>query len=155
MAMHRRRHRPKGRYLEHTTKVWVRFSEVDSLRIVWHGHFLKYFEDGRGAFGRRYGLSYQDLLNAGLIVPVVHASCDHLQSARYGDELAISTRLYEQEAAKLLYYYEVTRTADGALLATGKTIQAFLDTDLVLLLTLPDFMRAFYDQWREAMLIHA
>jgi acyl-CoA thioester hydrolase len=134
--------------------VRVRFSEVDSLRIVWHGHFLKYFEDGRAAFGHKYGLSYQDFLNAGLIVPVVHASCDHLQPARYGDELAISTRLYEQEAAKIFYYYEVTRAADGALLATGETIQAFLDTDLILLLTLPDFMRSFYDHWKEAMLTH-
>jgi hypothetical protein len=48
----------------------------------------------------------------------------------------------------------VTRAADGALLATGKTIQAFLDTDLILLLTLPDFMRSFYDQWKEAMLTY-
>ena len=36
----------------------IRFSEVDSLLIVWHGHYLKYFEDAREAFGRKYGLGY-------------------------------------------------------------------------------------------------
>ena len=36
----------------------IRFHEVDSLRIVWHGHYLKYFEDGREAFGRKYGIGY-------------------------------------------------------------------------------------------------
>lgn len=36
----------------------VRFDEVDSLGIVWHGHYVKYLEDGREAWGRKYGLTY-------------------------------------------------------------------------------------------------
>ena len=31
-------------------EIIVRFSEVDSMRIVWHGNYLKYFEDGRESF---------------------------------------------------------------------------------------------------------
>ena len=29
----------------------VRFNEVDSMAIVWHGNYVKYFEDARIAFG--------------------------------------------------------------------------------------------------------
>ena len=28
-----------------TKEIIVRFSEVDSMRIVWHGNYLKYFFD--------------------------------------------------------------------------------------------------------------
>ncbi len=53
-----RRHRwgtPSSDYLEVTTQVRVRFQEVDSLRVVWHGHYLSYCEEGRTAFGREFG----------------------------------------------------------------------------------------------------
>ena len=33
------------------TSFQVRFSEVDSMKIVWHGEYIRYFEDGREAFG--------------------------------------------------------------------------------------------------------
>ncbi len=148
-----RRGRPKGRYLERSINLRVRFNEVDSLRIVWHGHFLKYFEDGRGALGRQYGISYLDLLDAGLLVPIVSASCQYYQPARYGDELTVTARLYEQESAKIFFYYEVNRSEDGVLLAAGRTVQAFLDMDGNLLITLPDFMRAFYARWQDEMLV--
>ena len=39
----------------------VRFNETDPLGIVWHGNYIKYFEEGREAFGRKYGLSYLDV----------------------------------------------------------------------------------------------
>jgi len=37
--------------LNSTTKIQVRFNEADPLGIVWHGHYIRYFEDGREAFG--------------------------------------------------------------------------------------------------------
>ena len=36
----------------------IRFSEVDSMNVVWHGSYPLYFEDAREAFGRKYGLSF-------------------------------------------------------------------------------------------------
>ena len=32
----------------------VRFSEVDSMNVVWHGSYMLYFEDAREEFGRKY-----------------------------------------------------------------------------------------------------
>ncbi len=58
--------------LINTIKIRIRFSEVDSLKVVWHGHYLKYFEDGREAFGRQYGIGYMDFFANGIIVPLVH-----------------------------------------------------------------------------------
>ena len=40
--------------LVNKTSLRVRFSEVDSMQIVWHGEYVRYFEDGaRGATRRR------------------------------------------------------------------------------------------------------
>ena len=36
------------------TPIRVRFSEVDSMQVVWHGEYMRYFEDGREDFGRRF-----------------------------------------------------------------------------------------------------
>ena len=42
--------------LSTTIRVQVRFSEVDAIRMVWHGNYVRYMEDAREAFGREYGL---------------------------------------------------------------------------------------------------
>ena len=40
----------------------VKFSEIDSMRIVWHGNYVAYFEDGRESFSRRYpGIGYDTM----------------------------------------------------------------------------------------------
>ena len=36
----------------------IRFSEVDSMKVVWHGSYALYFEDAREAFGEKYDLRY-------------------------------------------------------------------------------------------------
>lgn len=143
---------PKGKYLEHRVPARVRFQEVDSLQVVWHGHYLTYFEDARAALGGRYGISYTDIMEAGLAAPVVHAACDYLRPARYGDDLEVLIRLIRTPGAKLTFYYEVSRLADGALLARGRTVQAFVDADEELVLTTPPFLREFYRRWEGSML---
>ena len=46
----------KNNILSVTKPFEIRFSEVDSMGVVWHGHYVKYFEDAREAFGAKYGL---------------------------------------------------------------------------------------------------
>ncbi|MCH5716298.1 acyl-CoA thioesterase [Niabella hibiscisoli] len=50
------------RTLSHTIEVLIRFNEADPLGIVWHGHYVRYFEDGREAFGEQYGIGYMHFL---------------------------------------------------------------------------------------------
>ena len=63
--------------LVNKTSLRVRFSEVDSMQIVWHGEYVRYFEDGREAFGREFaGLGYMDIYASGYTAPIVEL---HLQ----------------------------------------------------------------------------
>ncbi|MBL4847036.1 MAG: acyl-CoA thioesterase [Planctomycetes bacterium] len=114
---------PQGPFLEATAAVRVRFQEVDSLRIVWHGHYMTYCEEGRLAFGREFELGYDDLARSELAAPIVHAELDFHAPARFGEELAVRTRLYPVPGAQLQFRYRITR--QGSLLATGFSVQAF------------------------------
>jgi len=139
---------PPSRYLEEQTQVRVRFQEVDGLRIVWHGHYLTYFEEGRLAFGRRFGLEYRDVLEQGYVIPLVHAECDYYAPARHGDVLTVVARLHPEAAARLTFSFEV-RAEDQRLLAAGITVQAFTDPDGALVLTRPAFYEAFLERWAD------
>lgn len=44
--------------LQSSLRFRIRFSEIDAMRVVWHGAYAKYFEDAREQFGKDYGLDY-------------------------------------------------------------------------------------------------
>ena len=129
----------KNTGLTNRTTVKVRFSEVDSLRIVWHGHFIKYFEDGREAFGNQYGFGYLDFYEQKLVTPIVDVSCQIKRHLVYGDEIIIETEFINTDAAKIIFEYKIFNKKDKSIVATGKSIQVFLSTKGELILTNPDF----------------
>ena len=62
--------------LKDRTEVKVRFGEVDSMGIVWHGNYVKYIEEGRESFGKKYGISYLDIYAKNVMAPVVSMKLD-------------------------------------------------------------------------------
>ncbi|MEI6148002.1 MAG: acyl-CoA thioesterase [bacterium] len=136
-------------YLSETTQVRVRFQEVDSMRIVWHGHYLSYFEDARRALGRRYGLDYPVFLQNNIGAPLVSLWVDYLSPALTNDMLEVEARLYKSEGAQLEFCYQVKRAGTGLLLATGGSIQAFTTLQGELLLTWPALMIERYEAWKD------
>lgn len=132
---------PTQPYLEAQTCVQVRFQEVDALQVVWHGHYISYFEDARAALGERFGISYIDLKNAGVAAPVVHVSCDYCRPARFGDELLVTVRLLAHESAKIECLYTVEHAQSHETLAYGRTLQVFTDFNGEMLLVQPDVLR--------------
>ncbi len=140
--MRRRREAARGACLEAATTVRVRFQEVDSLRVVWHGHYLTYFEEGRTAFGREHSFGYEQILAAGYVAPLVRVEIDFLAPARYGDVLTVRTRLYPAAGARLDYSYLITDGA-GRGLAAGSSVQLFTELDGTLVLTRPPFFERF------------
>lgn len=131
--------------LTNITEVSVKFSEVDSLGIVWHGHYIRYFEDGRESFGKNYNLSYLDFYNQGYVVPIVSIQCDYKRFLRYDDRVLIETTYVPCEPAKINFQYRLLNAETGELIVTGSTVQVFLDkTKFVLQLTNPDF----FQEWK-------
>ncbi|MCW3785549.1 acyl-CoA thioesterase [Plebeiibacterium sediminum] len=133
--------------LVNITKVKVRFSEVDSMHIVWHGNYVKFLEDGREAFGSQYGLGYYDVYEEGYMTPIVKVDIDYKNQVRYGEELEVKTIFESVDAAKICFRYEISKVSDKLIVAKGKTIQVFLDTEGDLQLTNPPFYTSWKEKW--------
>jgi acyl-CoA thioester hydrolase len=132
--------------LTECTNILIRFNEADPLGIVWHGHYVRYFEDGREAFGEKYGLRYLDIFEKGFTVPVVNVQCDYKRSLRYGDRVIVETRYVDDLAAKIKFEYILTNPATGEIVAKGSSVQVFLDkeTSSLQLIAPP-----FFSEWKK------
>ncbi|NIJ55127.1 acyl-CoA thioesterase [Dyadobacter arcticus] len=123
----------------------IRFSETDAMGVVWHGNYLKFFEDGREAFGRAYGLEYLKIFDRGYFTPIVKSEIDHKAPVFYGQVIKVITRYVPAKSAKIQFEYEVVNMTTRELCAVGKTMQVFLDKETrVLELITPEF----YRQWK-------
>lgn len=129
--------------LSYTSKFRIRFNETDPLGIVWHGHYVTYLEDGREAFGEKFGISYKDIQNAGLFAPIVKCTVDYKFPLRHGDQATIETIYVNEAAAKLHFTYTIFN-GSGQLAATGETIQVFTDQKGELFLSNP----SFFEEWK-------
>jgi len=131
--------------LSNRTEIQVRFKEADLLGIVWHGHYISYFEDGREAFGNMHGLGYLDVYKLGFVIPVVSVQCDFKRPLRYGDRVIIETKYVPCEAAKMKFNYRLFNAGTGELVATGSSVQIFLDREeSILQLANPPF----FEEWK-------
>ena len=127
------------------TRTQVRFSDVDSMGVVWHGNYIKLFEDGREAFGNRYSINYMDFYSKGVLIPIVKINCEYKKPLKYGDTAVIETRFVNCDAAKLQYEYTIYRNNTDEIVATGSSLQVFLNMDMELLLDFPPF----YYEWKK------
>lgn len=136
---------PTDNDLRSVNEVQVRFSEVDSLRIVWHGHYLKYFEEGREAFGAKHDLGYLKVLDEGYVTPLVQVHCDYKRPLEYGDTAEVETIFRDTEAAKICFDFIVRSKKSGDIACTGSSVQVFLNRKNELMLTPP----AFFLAWKQ------
>ena len=100
----------------------VPFHDVDIMGVAWHGHYVKYFEAGRGALLRALDYDYPQMRDSGYLWPVVECQLKYLRPARYGQKLRVSARLLEYEN-RLKIGYEITDAASCERLTRGYTIQ--------------------------------
>lgn len=130
------------------TKFQVRFSEVDAMKIVWHGDYAHYFEDGREAFGQKYsGIGYLDIYESGYLTPIVDMRIEYKSSLTIGDTAIVETRYIAHPGAKICFDYIIRKESDGTLIATGYTVQVFLNKQRELELISPDFYQNWKKKW--------
>jgi len=136
----------KNIWLKNETEVIVRFNEADPLGIVWHGHYVRYFEDGREAFCKEQGISYIDFYRNGWAIPIVSISCNYKKPLRYGETVIVETTYIPCVAAKLLFEYRILHPETKEIIALGSSIQVFVDATTFELQLFPP---PFFLNWKE------
>jgi acyl-CoA thioester hydrolase len=134
-----------------TVKRSVRFEEVDSMGVVWHGCYPSYFEEARVALGHRYGISYSDFIRERIPVPVRQMQIDYFYPLRFEEDMEITAILHWSDAARINFEYKI-HNAGGQLVCMGCTVQMMLDRDLNVLLAPPPFFAAFLQRWKQGEL---
>jgi acyl-CoA thioester hydrolase len=100
------------------------------MGVVYHTHFLDYFEAARTEAFRALGLSYRELEERGVMMPVVEANVRYRRPARYDDRLLVETRLpSEAPQVRLPTRYAAHREGEEALLVEGEVTLCFMDAE--------------------------
>jgi len=115
-----------GRAVETTLR--VRYSETDQMGIVYHAHYLVWFEIGRTEWCRAAGLPYAGMEAAGVFIPVTRVSCSFRGRPRYDDAITVRTVMRELARRGCEFAYEVSGP-QGIRLAEGATRHVFADAE--------------------------
>lgn len=109
------------------TKIRVRYGETDQMGIVYHANYFVWFDIGRTELLRQIGLSYKELEDMNVLLPVIDVGCKYKSPALYDDEIIIKTKVSFLKGVKIRFEYEIH---SDKLLATGFTEHAFVDSNL-------------------------
>jgi len=114
----------------HTHTLRARYGETDQMSVVYHANYLNWFEVGRTELIRAAGLTYRQLEEKGIMLPLTDASLSFKKPARYDDVVEIRTHVEQISPLRLTFAYEIVRLQDEELLVSGKTMHVFTTTDL-------------------------
>lgn len=120
-----------------TYKRRVKFYETDGMKVVHHANYLRYFEEARVEYLRAGHVDLTELMDEGIVFPILEVSVKYHQPAVYDDVLAIETRLTHVDRASLVFTYTAKRESTGEVLATGRTVNTYTHMDTGRIARLP------------------
>lgn len=108
------------------TNVRVRYADTDQMGYVYYGNYAAYYEIARVESLRSLGLTYKQLEESGVMMPVLENFSKYLMPATYDEMLTIKTSIKEKPGVKITFDYEIFNEADK-LIHIGKTLLVFVD----------------------------
>src|SRR5512140_3812237 len=106
----------------------VRYSETDQMGTFYNSRALEWFECGRTELmRRRMGMTYAELEEKGVFLPLIEAHLEFLGGARYDNLLDVTSVTAMQGRARLRFDVKVTHTQTGRPVVNGWTVHAFTD----------------------------
>ena len=115
----------------------IPFHDVDSMSIVWHGHYYKYFELARTALYRSCKLDVNNLKKMKYVLPVIESHCRYAKPLNYGEKITVTAQ-FKTWQQYLWVDYEVHSTDLNQLCASGHTKQAVCNQEGELFMRVPD-----------------
>ncbi|WP_274476487.1 acyl-CoA thioesterase [Mangrovimonas aestuarii] len=117
----------------------VRYAETDQMGVVHHANYALYLEMGRTEWLRNKGVSYREMEEKGVMLPVVSMNLKYKRSAQYDELLTVRTKLAKLPTASIEFYYEIVNKS-GQILCTANTVLAFVDMKTNKLMRAPKFL---------------
>ena len=127
-------------HMIHTTHTLrVRYGETDPMKYVYYGNYAEYLEVARVELFRSIGISYNEIENRGIWLPVSEYSIKYLKPAFYDEELVIHTFIEKIPGVKIEFRYEIFNS-ENIKITDSKTTLFFLDAQTRKIIKCPDFL---------------
>ena len=119
-------------------EIRVRYGETDRMGYVYYGNYAQYFEVARVEAMRVFGITYKDLEDNGILLPVYEYNVTFLKPAYYDDELLIKTTIPSIPQARIEFHYQ-TFNANNEMVNRAQTTLVFIDKESGKPIKAPDF----------------
>jgi acyl-CoA thioester hydrolase len=90
------------------SKLRVRYAETDQMGYSYYGNYAKYYEVGRADAMRTLGMTYREMEERGVVMPIATMVSKYIRPARYDDLLTIRTIVKEVPAARMHFFTRYT-----------------------------------------------
>ncbi|ADO83104.1 acyl-CoA thioesterase [Ilyobacter polytropus] len=107
----------------------VYYNETDQMGRVYHGNFVNWMEKGRTEWLRSKGISYKELENIGVFLPVKDIGIEYFLPVEYDDVVKISAVADCITKIKVEFNYVITDESGEKLYARGKSTNIFTGKD--------------------------
>ncbi|MDM7914699.1 MAG: acyl-CoA thioesterase [Candidatus Eisenbacteria bacterium] len=118
----------------------VRYADVDAMGVAYNAAYLVWFEVGRTEWLRAVGLTYREVEERGIALPVVEARLRFRRGARYDDLLDIESWVDEDHPRRIVFGYRILR--GGECLADGTTSHLPVERSSGRAVRSPEWLRA-------------
>ena len=81
------------------------------------------------------------------MTPIIETQCRYISPAKYGDIITVKSFMEKLTPVKFEIKYEVYRKNDNKLLATGKTLMAFLNKETFTPVNLKKFRPEIWEKF--------
>lgn len=112
------------------SNIVVRYAETDQMGIAHHSNYPIWYEVARTDLMKEMGMTYAELEQQGLIMPLVELHSKYISAAYYEDRLIVQAELKKVTGMKLEIEYVIYREADETPINVGKTLHALVGRDL-------------------------
>jgi acyl-CoA thioester hydrolase len=104
----------------------IQFYHLDPMDIVWHGNYLRFFEQARGRLLDKIGYNYPQMKASGYAWPIIDVHVRYVRPLTYQQKVTITATLMEYEN-RLKIRYLITDSETGQKLTKGETVQVAVD----------------------------
>ncbi|MBT2623362.1 thioesterase family protein [Chryseobacterium sp. ISL-6] len=126
----------------------VRYAETDPMKYVYYGNYAAYFEIGRVELFRAIGISYDEIENQGIWLPVSDYKIKYLKPALYDQKLEIHTYIKKIPGVRIEFDYEIYNE-EGIKITEASTTLFFLDSKTNKIIKCPDYLlKLIEENWK-------
>lgn len=107
----------------------VQYYETDQMGIVHHSNYIRWFEEARINWMRECGLSYREIEEKGIIIPVLETGAVYRAMVHFDDQVDIAVKVEKYNGIVLDFSYEVYGHETKKLCTTGRSRHCFLNKE--------------------------